>query len=504
MLGFNRVTGGVHPDEHKETSVIPIQYDLPLPERFFLPLAQHAGSDAVPVVKLGERVLKGQRIGASACGNLSANLHAPTSGIITAIGPVTAPHPSGLPALALTLEPDGDDTWGILTPPPDPMSMNPEDLATLVEAAGIVGMGGAIFPAAVKLRQGRRFEIKTLLINGSECEPFLTTDDVLMQAHADAIIDGAQLVRYIIEAYRVVIAVENNKPRAIAALRAAAAKVGSVEIMEVPTLYPTGSAKQLIQAVTGEEVPAGARSNDIGVLVHNVGTIYAIQQALRLGRPLISRITTVTGGCVREPQNVEARIGTPVSHLLQHCGGMTEAPARLLMGGPMMGQVIPSLDVPIIKGSTGVLALNRREVNERVPSPCIRCSRCVEACPMGLVPLEMARHTRTDDFEGALQYGLKDCILCGSCSYVCPSHIPLVQYFEFGKGELRDRQLSDRKATYTRELATERSARMEREAEAKRAAKAAKKKARKPKAKAAASASADQASSASAQQENSQ
>lgn len=475
MFGLKTIRGGVHPDGRKENSGrLAIMTKVPLPERLYLPLCQHSGDDAVPIIKIGDQVLKGQLIALSS-GRQSANVHAPTSGEIVAIDTITMPHPSGLPANAIILAPDGLETWTELSAPADPYAMPQEELASLVEQAGIVGMGGAIFPAAIKLRQGRRFEIKTLIINGSECEPYLTTDDRLMQERAEEIVEGTKLVRYIIDAYRAVIAVEDNKPKAIAALKKAAEGIGSIEVVTVPARYPMGSAKQLIQAVTGLEVPAGARSNDVGVLVHNVATVYAIQQMLMHGRPLISRVTTISGNCVQKPQNVEALLGTPISHLMEVCGGLVQQPARLLMGGPMMGQVLPSLDVPLIKGSSGVLALTKAEVNNHVPAPCIRCSRCVSACPMGLLPLEMARSAKVDDFDHAQEYGLRDCILCGSCAYVCPSHIPLVQYFEYAKGELAERRNSQQKMTYTQELMASRAARVEAESEAKKAAKKAKK-----------------------------
>ena len=480
MLGSKRYRGGVHPVGHKADSRDDsILADVPLPPMLYLPLCQHTGDDALPLVQIGDRVLKGQKV-ARANGRLSANLHAPTSGIIKAIDTITMPHPSGLPARAIWLEPDGQEQWAELTPHPDPYSIPHEALAGMVEDAGIVGMGGAIFPAAIKLRQGRRFEIKTFIVNGSECEPYLTTDDKLMCERAKEIVEGAKLVRHIIEAYRTVIAIEDNKPEALAAIRQAAEGIGSIEVVAVPARYPMGSAKQLIQAVTGHEVPAGSRSNDIGVLVHNVATVYAIQQALIDGKPLISRVTTVAGGCIAAPRNVEALIGTPVQHLFDSCGGVTSAPSRLLMGGPMMGQVLPTADVPLIKGSSGLLALTRKEVNEHVPAPCIRCGRCVNACPMGLLPLEMASTSRKDDFEGAQDAGLRDCILCGSCAYVCPSHIPLVQYFEYAKGEIRDRRVGEQKMLRTKELADARKARIEAEKAAKAAAKKAKKKKAKP------------------------
>lgn len=476
MFSFKTIMpGGVHPDGHKDaTATRPILTQVPLPPRLYLPLGQQAGEQSRPLVKAGEKVLKGQRIAISG-GSLSSNIHAPTSGTVLSIEDITAPHPSGLPTRAIVIESDGEDRWIELTELPNPRDFSPEELATKVEEAGIVGMGGAIFPAAVKLRQGRRYEIKTLLVNGGECEPYLTTDDRLMRERAEAIVEGALLARYIIEAYRVVIGIEDNKPEAIAAMRQAAAPHGMIEVAVVPSRYPMGSAKQLIQAVTGLEVPAGGRSNDVGVLVHNVATIYAIQQALRFGRPLISRVLTVGGDCVGKPQNVEALIGTPLSHIVDTCGGITGKPARLLMGGPMMGQALPTLDVPLLKGCSGVLALSQKEVNAEAPSPCIRCSRCVSACPMGLVPLEMAKFARVDNFEQAQEYGLRDCILCGSCSYVCPSHIPLVQYFEYAKGELYERSAGQKKMEYTVRLTNERNERLEREAAAKAAAKSQKK-----------------------------
>ncbi|MFV8818420.1 electron transport complex subunit RsxC [Haliea sp. E17] len=476
MFGLSPIRGGVHPSGHKEaTCGRAIRTALPLPERLVLPLFQQAGASAMPIVQAGEKVAKGQCIALSGVG-LSTHLHAPTSGTIAGVEDCLAPHPSGLASRAIILEPDGEERWCETRGESDPFQRSPDELSDEVERAGIVGLGGAVFPSAIKLRQGRRYEIKTLIINGGECEPYLTTDDRLMRERAAEIVEGARLIQHIVECYQVIIGIEDNKPEAIAAMREAAAPFGKVEVRPVPAMYPMGSAKQLIQALTGLEVPAGGRSNDLGILVHNVATAYAIQQALRYGRPLISRVVTIAGGCVASPYNVEALFGTPIQHVLDHCGGLTGKPARLVMGGPMMGQELPSTSVPIMKGTSGVLALTSREVNTRLPSPCIRCSRCVDACPMGLVPLEMAKFSRQNNFDAAGEYGLRDCILCGTCAYVCPSHIPLVNYFEYAKGELRQRRQDAKKLAYTQELTAARNARMEREAEEKRAAKAAKKK----------------------------
>lgn len=469
------VRGGVHPAGHKDRSSALTIATAPLPERLYLPLRQHAGADALPVVRVGDRVLKGQLI-AAAASEVSAPVHASSSGRVVAIGPVPAPHPSGLTANGIVIECDGDDRWIDVDLPADPYSQEPMMLADRVAQAGIVGLGGAIFPAAVKLKQGARHEIKTVLLNGSECEPYLTTDDRLMRERAEQIVDGARLIQHILRAYRIVIAIEDNKPEAIAAMRAASEPYGAIEVEVVPALYPMGSAKQLIQEITGREVPAEGRSTSVGVLVHNVGTVFAIQQALRYGRPLISRVVTVAGGCVARPRNVETRVGVPVQNLLDFCGGLTEAPAQLLMGGPMMGMVLPNAQAPIIKGATGVLALSRHEVPRADASPCIRCARCVDACPMGLMPLEMAAHARADSFEGADDYGLKDCILCGSCAYVCPSHIPLVHYFQYALGEQDARRSAEKKNDYTRQLMEQRQLRLEQEEAARAAAKAKKRK----------------------------
>ncbi len=452
--------GGVHPEGRKDLSAEPPIRKLPLPEHLFVPLQQHVGAAARLGVSVGEFVKKGQLL-ASSVGPVSAPVHAPTSGQVIAIGDFPAAHPSGLLMATLTLAADGKDEWLDANLPADPFTLSPAEIAVRVGAAGIVGLGGAAFPSAVKLNLSRNSEVRTLIMNGGECEPYLTCDDRLMRERASDIIEGIRLIRHATGAQDILLGIEDNKPDAIAAMKAAA--VGTeVQVVPVPARYPMGSEKQMIQVLTGQEVPAGGRAADIGVLVHNVGTAYAVQQALRLGRPLVSRIITVSGGAITAPGNLEVPLGALAADLVRACGGLREAAARLVLGGPMMGTQLSHLDVPVVKGSSGVLALTNAEVEQNRPGPCIRCSSCVRACPMGLLPLEMAARIRVGDPNGAVDWGLKDCIACGSCAYVCPSHIPLVHYFNHAKGDLAARERMKLKNEATKKLADERNERMAR------------------------------------------
>ncbi|MDZ4201129.1 MAG: electron transport complex subunit RsxC [Gallionella sp.] len=454
--------GGVHPEGRKDLSAeCPIR-SVPLPKTLYIPLQQHIGAPAAPVVQVGDHVLKGQLI-AHAQGAVSAPVHAPTSGVIAALGDYAAPHPSGLPVPTITLESDGLDQWIALQDEDDPFALSPEDIAARVAAAGIVGLGGATFPSALKLNVSRG--ARTLIMNGGECEPYLTCDDRIMRERAVAIVEGIRLISYAVGAQEVLVGIEDNKPAAIAAMQAAA-RGSSVKVITMPSMYPMGSEKQIVQVLTGKEIPAGGRPADIGVLVHNVATAYAVQQAIRYGRPLVSRIVTLSGGALKTPCNVEALIGTPVEELIAVAGGYAQPAARMVLGGPMMGQQFANTGVPVVKGTSGVLALTTKEIGQAEPSPCIRCSTCVRACPVGLLPLEMAAHIRASDLTGAVDLGLKDCIACGSCSYVCPAHIPLVHFFNYAKGDLAAQERTKLKQEATKKLAearTERIARIERE-----------------------------------------
>lgn len=458
-----RIRGGVHPEGHKTaTAEKPIAMGFPLPERLYIPLQQHIGQPAEPAVKIGQRVLKGDLL-AHSQGMLSAPVHAPTSGAVIDITDHPAPHPSVLPIRTVIIEADGLDEAPKRATPVNPMRLDPGEICTRIGTAGIVGMGGAAFPSAVKLESARQRRVHTLLINGGECEPYLTCDDRLMRERGAEIVDGVRIMLHGMQAPRAVVVVEDNKPEALGAMADAASPFPNVEVVEVPSRYPMGWERQLIRYVIGKEAPADKLATDVGVLIHNVATAYAVHRAIRHGEPLIRRVVTVSGGAVARPVNVEAPLGILLSELLQFCGSDPERAARLVIGGPMMGEAIPHADVPLVKGVNGLLALSPEEVASAEAQPCIRCGRCVTACPVGLLPLEMASRIRAGRFDGAVDYGLRDCIQCGSCAYVCPSNLPLVHYFKYGKGVLAARQKLQEKTEKTRKLAEARQSRIERE-----------------------------------------
>lgn len=459
-------TWGIHPDDRKRPAADRPVRVMPVPERLYLPLQQHLGAPARPIVMVGQRVAKGERI-ADPQGAISAPIHAPTSGTVIAVSEITAAHPSGLGQPAIVLQADGEDRWAPLARCDAPFELAPEEIGRRVSEAGVVGLGGAAFPSAVKLTGAARAGIHTLIVNGGECEPYLSCDDRLMRDHAAEIVTGIRLMLRATGAERALVGIEDNKPEAIAAMTAAAAGHADVAIRPVPARYPMGSEKQLILTLTGLEVPADGRAADIGVVVHNVATARAVREAVIEGRPLISRLVTVNGHCAVAPGNIEVRIGTLAEEVIAFAGGLKGEGlglARRVMGGPMMGVQLPHWRVPVVKGSGGLLALDGGEVAERDPDPCIRCGSCVRACPAGLLPLELSARIRADALEDAVDAGLKDCLACGCCAYVCPSRIPLVQYFVHAKGELASRERTRLRNEATKRLAEQRSARLEREA----------------------------------------
>ncbi len=464
------IRGGIHPETRKHLTADCAIERMPVPSLIRVPLQQHIGAEAVPQVKRDDLVLKGQLIG-KARGAISANVHAPTSGRVIAVGNFSAPHPSGLPVTTITIRPDGEDRWGPRLPRLRPEDADPEEIAQRVMEAGIVGMGGATFPAAVKLSLRDRYALHTLIINGAECEPYLTCDDRLLRERAEEVADGIRIMIRALGVARVIVAIEANKPQAIEAMRRHVFNMSAeARVMRVPTLYPMGSEKHLMQTVTGLETPARALTAELGVVVHNAATAHAVHKAVRYGSPLISRVVTVSGAGVKRPANVEVPIGTPVSEIIDHCGGLTDTPDIVLLGGPMMGLPIQSLRVPVIKGTNGILALLAHETRRKAAMPCIRCGGCIQVCPCGLMPMEMHSRIQAGDLEGAADLGLPDCVSCGSCSFNCPSNIQLVQSFNYAKGRLAATQSQKHQREEAKRLATARTARMDAIAEQKRAA----------------------------------
>ncbi len=477
--------GGIHPAENKQQSLRSPVRDAGIPEELVLPLAQHIGAPAKPIVAAGEQVRKGQMI-AEAASAVSAALHAPTSGVISAIEPRQIAHPSGFSAPCIVIVPDGRDEWVELPAPLDYLTAGRELLLQRIRESGIAGMGGAGFPSAVKLGVKPGTRIDTLIINGTECEPYITADDILMRERPAEIIRGAQILAQILEPGETVIGVEDNKPEAIAALREAAAG-SAIEVAVFPTKYPSGGEKQLIEILTGKQVPSGGLPADIGVVCQNVGTTVAITEAVESGKPLISRITTVTGESVAEPQNFQVLLGSPMSHLLALAGYDASKNRRLVMGGPMMGFTVPDATVPVVKTTNCVLAPSERELPTPPPAQaCIRCGMCAEACPASLLPQQLYWFARGREFEKAEQHHIFDCIECGACSYVCPSAIPLVQYYRAAKAEVLQLRRDAEKAEHSRTRFEARQERLEREEKEKEERRIARKKAAEEKARRAA------------------
>lgn len=438
MFSLFKFKGGVKPQTHKaESAGAPIGQS-PLPTQLIVPLHQSIGGFARPLVKTGDRVLKGQRIG-EADQWISAAVHAPTSGRVLAVEERLAAHPSGLPTLSVVIEPDGHEAW-IDRQPTDHLALSPERVRERLRDAGVVGLGGAVFPSHAKLSASRTAAMEALIINGAECEPFMTCDDRLMRERAEAIVRGVSIFRDLLEPKQVFIGIEDNKPEALQAMRAAVTRLGvDFSVTAVPTLYPAGGAKQLIRVLTGKEVPASRRSPDMGVQCFNVGTAYSAWKALACGEPVISRIITLTGN-LDAPRNWETLIGTPLRDFAP-LGRPRPDTTGYLMGGPMMGFELPGLDAPMIKASNCIIAGSPALFPPPPPEmPCIRCGACALACPHELQPFELYWFSRAKNFDKAQAYNLFECIECGCCSYVCPSHIPLVQYFRFAKDEIRSRE----------------------------------------------------------------
>jgi electron transport complex protein RnfC len=422
--------GGLKFETYKEmTDTIPaIQH--PLPKRIILPVRQHIGTPSIPIVRTGDHVLKGQRI-ADADGYVSIPLHASTSGTIIDIDDYPVPHAGGHQATCIVIEPDGEDKWFDIKPTDNFLSVDPKTLQDIISSCGITGLGGAGFPAHVKLNEGVVNIVDTLIINGVECEPYITCDDRLIQEKAHYVVSGTQMIRHAVQAKHCVIAVEDDMPEAYEALSKWVDD--DIELIKVPTRYPAGGEKQLIATLTGKEVPSGGLAIHIGIVMQNVATAAAVYRAVTRGEPIISRYVTVTGE-VETPRNLQVLIGTPVRDCLEACGYKPNEKHRVILGGPMMGMHISNLDIPVIKTTNCILV---NEIKPEAPEMhCIRCGDCYEVCPVKLLPQNLYWHAKTDNFKESQAHHVFDCIECGCCSYVCPSHIPLVQYFRYSKSQI--------------------------------------------------------------------
>ena len=472
-MALHRFHGGLHLDPRKEPASAALFEPAFIPSHLVLPLHQHIGASAEPVVATGQHVLKGEMV-ARAADYLCVPVHAPTSGVVRAIEDRPVPHASGLAAPAIVIEPDGQDQWLDRAPVYDFKGMDSSELRNRVRAAGVVGLGGAAFPSFIKLNPGPKRRVDILVLNGAECEPYISCDDVLMRHRPAEIVAGARVIMHALGAQRCCIGIEDNKPGAIEAMRAAIDDHPPMEVAPVPTLYPAGGEKQIIYTLTGREVPSNGLPADIGVVCHNVATAAAVHRAIDRGEPLISRIVTVTGGGIARPANLELLIGTPIREVIDHCGGYRAGVKRLLMGGPMMGFEIHDDASPVIKATNCLLAATQADLGpDYAAVPCIRCGRCAEVCPARLLPQQLYWHARAGSLDAAQEYGIFDCIECGCCAYACPSHIPLVQYYRHAKHDIWARERERRRADLARrrsEFRTDRLDREERERQARHAA----------------------------------
>jgi electron transport complex protein RnfC len=435
-MKYRTFPGGTHPPGHKSVTGDRASEACPLPEELVIPFAQHIGAPAEPCVRPGEKVARGQVVG-RAHGFVSVPVHASTSGEVVAVE--ERPHPCGALLPAVVLRPDGRDAWAEECLCQSAHVLSGEAMRERIREAGVVGMGGAAFPTHVKLDPPRGKSIDTLIVNGVECEPWLTADRRVLLEKTDSLLAGIQVLQDILQVERVFIGIEDNQPDVAALLEEHAVERG-IGVAVLPAKYPQGAERQLIYAVTRRRVPARGLPLDVGVLVQNVGTVAAVADAVLRKRPLVERMVTVSGPGVAEPKNLRVRIGTPLRHLLECCGGLREAPGKVLMGGPMMGHAQFTLDVPVVRGSSGVVVLRRQDLTLEEPGPCLRCGRCVAACPMRLMPTFIADYARRDELGLAERFGARSCIECGSCSFICPAGIPLVQSIRYAKGAVLARR----------------------------------------------------------------
>ncbi|MDX6042047.1 electron transport complex subunit RsxC [Scandinavium lactucae] len=453
--------GGIHPPEMKTQSNGTPLRQVPLAQRYVMPLKQHIGTEGELTVSVGEHVLRGQPL-TRGWGRMLP-VHAPTSGTVIAIAPHSTAHPSALAEMSVIIEADGEDRWIDRDGWSDWQQQSREALIERIHDFGVAGLGGAGFPTGVKLNGGGD-KIETLIVNAAECEPYITADDRLMQDCAAQIVEGIRILAHILQPKEVLIGVEDNKPQAISMMRAVLANTHGISLRVIPTKYPSGGAKQLTQILTGKQVPHGGRSSDIGVLMQNVGTAFAVKRAVIDGEPLTERVVTLTGESVSRPGNVWARLGTPVRHLLEDAGFCPGPEQMVIMGGPLMGFTLPWLDVPVVKITNCLLAPSASEMGEQQEEKgCIRCSACADSCPADLLPQQLYWFSKGQQHDKATAHNLSDCIECGACAWVCPSNIPLVQYFRQEKAEIAAIRLEEKRAAEAKARFEARAERLERE-----------------------------------------
>lgn len=445
MISIKRTSGGVRvPDKKELSSNAPIEF-AGIPQELVLFLSQHIGAPSKSIVKKGDLVKRGQKI-AEAQGFVSANLHAPTSGKVKAIEPRY--HPTlGRMIDAIVIEPDGrDEMFEEISPRAENLEdISSEEIKLIVRESGLVGLGGAAFPTAVKISPPKGKHIDTYLLNGAECEPYLTSDERLMVEDAEKVIFGFRALMKAANVDKGIVCIEDNKPRAIEAMKKAIAPFNAIDIAVLPSRYPRGGEKQLIQAVLGREVPPPpGLPLDVGVIVSNVGTAHALAKAILTGLPLVERVVSVTGEGIAKPSNFRTLIGTPISHLIDKAGGFSGDPGKVIMGGPMMGMSVKTLDVPVLKGTSGLVVFREEQVKKRPVLPCIRCGRCVDVCPMRLLPVWIAAYAERGLIEEAESHRVMDCIECGTCTYQCPANRPLVQWIRIAKAEITARRKAKR------------------------------------------------------------
>ncbi len=426
FFGFK---GGVHPPENKlQTENQRIEV-LSLPKIVYIPLLQHIGAILTPVVSVGERVLKGQKIGDSDA-FLSVPVHSPVSGTVKKIDNFLGTIPT------IIIENDEQDEWVELKRHNDWSILSKEELLKIIRECGIVGLGGATFPTHIKLNPPKGNNIDTLLLNGAECEPYLNSDNRVMIEYPEKIVEGIKIMKHILNVDNAIIGIEDNKFEAIETMKKACQGTG-IEVMALKTKYPQGGEKSLIKAILNRGVPSGKLPASVGVVVNNTTTAAAIYDAVVNGLPILEKVVTVTGKGVKTPKNLKVAIGTPMINLLEYCGYNEEEVEKVVMGGPMMGMAQFSLELPIVKGSSGLLALTKEETNYCTPKPCIICGKCVDVCPISLQPLMFVRLVKGEEWEQLNKYSLMDCIECGSCAYICPANRPLTEAIKLGKSKLR-------------------------------------------------------------------